>query len=201
MKNTGKIDIKLPFKDAVYIKHDYVETWKGMEECVKLGLTKSIGVSNFNSKQLQRVLDAAEIKPVMNQIEVSPNLTQKKLIKFCRDRGVEVTAYSPFGSPARPWAKPTDPVVSLTDPKLVEIGKKYGKTSSQVILRYLIQAGTIPIPKSSNKDRIKQNIEVFDFELSPEDIAVVESYNCDGRAVHAEELKESPDYPFRDVEF
>ncbi|VEN64641.1 unnamed protein product [Callosobruchus maculatus] len=133
--NDGKVDKNLPFKDAVNIQYDFVETWKGMEECVQLGLTKSIGLSNFNSKQVQRILDAAKIKPVMNQIEVSPNLNQKKLIKFCKDRQVEITAYSPFGSPTRPWAKPGEPIVRLDDPKLIEIGNKYGKTSSQVILR------------------------------------------------------------------
>ncbi|KAJ8982323.1 hypothetical protein NQ317_006668 [Molorchus minor] len=196
-KNVGKVNIQLPFKDAEYTDYDYVDTWKGLEECVRLGLTKSIGVSNFNSKQLQRLLDSANIKPVMNQIEVNPNLNQKKLIKFCRDRSVDVTAYSPFGSPARPWAKPGDPKLSLDDPKLVEIGKKYGKTSSQVILRYLIQIGTIPIPKSTNPGRLKQNIDVFDFELIPEDMEVVDSFNCNGRAVHAEELMGSKEYPFR----
>nr|CAI5823891.1 unnamed protein product [Callosobruchus analis] len=200
-KHTGKIDIHLPFKDAVNIEYDFVETWRGMEECVELGLTKSIGLSNFNSKQVQRILDAAVIKPVMNQIEVSPNLNQKKLIKFCKDRQIEITAYSPFGSPARSWAKPEDPVISLDDPKLIKIGNKYGKTSSQVILRYLIQLGTIPIPKSTNRDRIKLNIQVFDFELTPEDMNILDSYNCDGRAIHAEELKDSPDYPFKGVEF
>ncbi|KAJ8961895.1 hypothetical protein NQ318_021513 [Aromia moschata] len=187
-KNTKEFNINLPFHNAVNIDYDFVETWKGMEECLKLGLTKNIGVSNFNSKQLQRLLDGAKIKPVMNQIEVNPNLNQKKLIKFCRDRGVMITAYSPFGSPTRPWAKPGDPVLSLKDERLV-------------VLRYLIQIGTIPIPKSSNKDRIKQNIEVFDFELSPEDMEVVDSFNCNGRAVHAEELMGSSEYPFKDVEY
>lgn len=110
-------------------------------------------------------------------------------------------AYSPFGSPARPWAKPGDPVLKLDDPKLVEIGRKYGKTSSQVILRYLIDIGTIPIPKSSNMNRIEQNINVFDFQLSKEDIEIVDGFNCNGRAVHAEELKGLPNYPFVGVEF
>ncbi|XP_969383.2 aldo-keto reductase family 1 member B1 [Tribolium castaneum] len=200
-KIKGEFNIKLPFKDAVGIDYDYVETWKGMEECVDLGIAKSIGLSNFNSKQLERVLQNARIKPVMNQVEVSPNLNQKKLIQFCKARSVQITAYSPFGSPARPWAKPGDPVLRLDDPKLVKIGQKYDKTASQVILRYLIQLGTIPIPKSSNPQRIEQNIDVFDFELSEEDMKIVDSFNCNGRAVHAEELKGLPHYPFEGVEF
>ncbi|XP_050311287.1 aldo-keto reductase family 1 member B1-like [Anthonomus grandis grandis] len=200
-KTTGKFDIHLPFKDAIYYDHDFCETWKGMEECVDLGLTKSIGLSNFNSKQVQKILDSARIKPVMNQVEVNPLLNQKKLIKFCHDRGIHITAYSPLASPARPWKKPDDPVLKLDDPKLVNIGNKYGKTSSQVILRYLIQLGTIPVPKSSNMDRIKENFEVFDFELSPEDMAVLDSFNRDFRSVAATELAKSNQYPFRGVEF
>ncbi|XP_030761987.1 aldo-keto reductase family 1 member B1-like [Sitophilus oryzae] len=200
-KNTGPIDFHLPFKDAVYYDHDFCETWKGMEECVDLGLTKSIGLSNFNSKQVQRIVDKARIKPVMNQIEVNPSLTQKNLIAFCRDRGIHITAYSPLGSPARPWKKPGEASLDLEDPKLVDIGKKYGKTTAQIILKYLIQIGTIPIPKSSNLDRIAANIQIFDFELTPGDMCVLDCYNTNTRICHAEELKESNEYPFRGVAF
>lgn len=107
-----------------------------------------------------------------------------------------MTAYSPFGSPKRPWAKPGDPVLDLNNPKLVEIGEKYGKTTAQVVLRYILQLGTIPIPKSANKERIKQNIDIFDFELTDEEMAVLDTFNCNGRAVTAEELKGMPNYPF-----
>nr|QJA18291.1 aldo-keto reductase [Monochamus alternatus] len=200
-KNLGTFDKNLPFKDAVNIDVDYIETWQSMEQCVRLGLVKSIGVSNFNSKQLDRLLSCAKIKPVMNQIEVSPNLNQKKLISFCKDLDIAITAYSPLGSPARPWAKPGDPMLSLDDPQLISIGNKYGKTSAQVILRYVLQLGTIPIPKSINPKRIESNFDIFDFELSPEDLTVLDSFNCNGRAVHAEELKDSKYYPFKDVEF
>ncbi|GJQ72881.1 hypothetical protein Trydic_g1529 [Trypoxylus dichotomus] len=200
-KLIGELDFNFPFKNAVGYDYDYIDTWKGMEECVDLGLTKSIGLSNFNSKQVQRVLDSARIKPVMNQIEVSPNINQKKLIKFCRDRGIEITAYSPFGSPGRAWAKPGDPVLHLTDPKLVAIGKKYNKTSAQVVLRYVYELGTIPIPKSTNKQRLAANLDIFDFELSKGDISVLDQLNCDGRAIPALELRTFPHYPFKDVEF
>lgn len=113
---------------------------------------------------------------------------------------MEITAYSPFGSPARPWAKPGDPVLRLDNPKIVTIGKKYSKTPSQVILRYLIELGTIPIPKSSNFNRIEQNIDVFNFKLDDDDIQVMDSFNCGLRAVHAEELKDMPHYPFEQNE-
>lgn len=129
---------------------------------------------------------------------MSPNLTQKKLIKFCKDNDVAVTAYSPFGSPARPWAKPEDQVVSLSNSKIIGIGEKYGKSSSQVILKYLIQVGTIPIPKSTDLKRIDQNIDIFDFELSPEDIVALDGLNTNGRAVPAEEFKGSKYFPFHE---
>lgn len=117
---------------------DYLETWRGMEECVKLGLTKSIGISNFNSKQIDSILSIAEIKPVMNQVECHPNLNQKKLREFCAKRGIAITAYSPFGSPLRPWVKPSDQKVTMESPEILELAKKYGKTPAQVILRYLV---------------------------------------------------------------
>ncbi|CAG9765107.1 unnamed protein product [Ceutorhynchus assimilis] len=200
-KNTGTFDIQLPFKDAVYYDHDFCETWKAMEECVDLGLVKSLGVSNFTSKQLQRIIDIARVKPTINQIEVTPLLNQKKLIAFCKEKDIYVTAYSPFGSPARPWRKDGEPVLNLQDPRLVGIGKQYNKNGAQVVLRYLIQLGTFPIPKSANPARIQENIDIFDFELSKEDMKVLDGFNKDFRCVHAEELMESNEYPFKDCEF
>lgn len=120
----------------MYGYEDYVDTWKGMEECVKLGLTKSIGLSNFNSVQIDRILSIATIKPVMNQVECHINLNQKKLREFCAKRNIAITAYSPLGSPLRPWAKSDDPQVNIDQTK--EIAKKYKKSCAQVILRYLV---------------------------------------------------------------
>lgn len=175
---------------------DYLDTWRGMEECVKLGLTKSIGLSNFNSQQIDRVLSIAEIKPVMNQIECHPNLNQKKLREFCAKRNIAITAYSPLGSPLRPWAKPGDPKVIINQPEIIGIGKKYGKSAVQVVLRYLVDIGTIPIPKSSSKERIKQNINIFDFKLTPEEIAMIDEFDCGARVCPAAEFKDHKDYPF-----
>ncbi|XP_066248969.1 aldo-keto reductase family 1 member B1-like [Euwallacea similis] len=197
----GPIDINLPFKNTVIVDHDFCETWAGMEQCVDLNLTKSIGLSNFNSKQILKILEKARIKPVMNQVEVTPLLNQKKLTAFCKERGIEITAYSPFASPARPWKTTNDPAIDFDDPQLVEIGLKYGKNSAQVILRYLIQLGVIPIPKSENPARIKQNINIFDFELTSEEMKILDSYNKDFRAIGAEDLEKSNDFPFRGVEF
>nr|XP_031843049.1 bifunctional protein STORR-like [Nomia melanderi] len=175
---------------------DYLDTWRGMEECVKLGLTKSIGLSNFNSQQIERVLSVAEIKPVMNQIECHPNLNQKKLRKFCAERGIAVTAYSPFGSPKRSWVKPGDPQVTIDAPELLKLGKKYGKSPAQIILRYLVDIDTIPIPKSKSKDRIKQNIDIFDFKLTPEEVALLDTLDNGTRICPCIQFKDHKDYPF-----
>lgn len=103
---------KLQFSDV-----DFVDTWKALEETVDLGLTKSIGISNFNVAQTQRILDACRIKPVTNQVECHPYLTQQKLSAFLKSVDIVLTAYSPLGSPNRPWVTKDDPVL-LEDPKV-----------------------------------------------------------------------------------
>lgn len=133
-------------------------------------------------RQIERVLSVARIKPVMNQFECHPYLTQKKLIKFCRSKGMHVTAYSPLGSPDRPWAKADDPQL-MDEPKLVTIAKKYNKSTAQILIRYQIQSGNIVIPKSVTKSRIISNFDVFGFELAAEDLAVIEEFECNGRLV------------------
>lgn len=159
---------------------DYVDTWKVLEACVKKGLTKSIGISNFNSKQVQRVLDVATIPPVTNQVECHPYLNQKRLIDFCKSKNIVITAYSPLGSPDRPWAKPDDPKL-LDDPKLKSIAAKYGKSTAQVVLRWNLQRGNVTIPKSVTKSRIAENFDIFNFKLSDEDIALIDTFDCNGR--------------------
>jgi len=178
---------------------DYVDTWKAMEELVKLGLTRSIGISNFNSQQIDRVLEVATIKPVTNQVEVHPYLPQNKLAKFCADRGIVLTAYSPLGSPDRPWAKPDDPSL-LEEPKVKSVAAKYKKTPAQVLIRYQIDKGNVVIPKSANKSRIAENLNVLDFQLTKEDLAEIDSLDCNGRVVPELHYNKHKHYPFN-IEF
>ncbi|XP_068142751.1 1,5-anhydro-D-fructose reductase isoform X1 [Drosophila tropicalis] len=158
---------------------DYLDTYKAMEKLVKLGLVRSIGVSNFNSEQLQRVLDNCEIKPVTNQVECSPALNQKKLTAFCKERGVTLTAYSPLGRPKPDEQKPE----FVYSPKVKAIAEKYGKTAPQIVLKYLVAIGVIPIPKSSNTERISENFNIFDFELNSEEIEVLDGFHTGERLV------------------
>jgi len=189
-------------KDEVQLSQaDFVDTWKGMEECVKLGLVKTIGLSNFNSQQIEEILKICTIKPSVNQVECHPYLNQKKLFEFCKSKGIIVTAYSPLGSADRPWAQPNDPKL-VEDPKLIELGKKYGKTPAQIILRWLVQRGLIVIPKTVHKERLIENISLFDFTLTDEDMEYIYTFDCNGRVCALNWVKEAKHkhYPFN-IEF
>lgn len=185
---------------TAYSDVDYVDTWKAMEKLVELGLAKSVGISNFNSKQVERVLAAAKVKPVVNQVECHPYLAQTKLSAFCSGKGLVITAYSPLGSPNRPWAKPEDPML-MEDAKIVAIAKKYKKTPAQILIRYQIQRGHVVIPKSVTKARIQSNFEVFDFELTEDDMKHVTSFDCNGRLVPITSAAGHPYHPFEKEEF
>ncbi|KAK7574430.1 hypothetical protein V9T40_011621 [Parthenolecanium corni] len=177
----------------------YIETWKAMEKLVDEGLAKSIGLSNFNSQQINEVLAIAKIKPVTNQVECHPYLNQKKLKEFCESKGILITAYSPLGSADRPWATKDDPLL-LEDPKILALAEKYKKTSAQIVIKYQIQRGVIVIPKSVTKSRIVSNFDVFDFTISDEDIKVMDSFDNGGRFCHLSWMKDHKYYPFT-IEF
>jgi aldehyde reductase len=176
---------------------DLADTWKAMEELVKLGLAKSIGVSNFNKRQIENILKIATIPPANNQIEMHPYFTQRKLVDYCHSKGITVTAYSPFGCPTHPMFPGAK---CLEEPKILEVGKKYGQGANHVIIRWLIQRGVIAIPKSVTKSRIIDNFNVFDFTLTEDDIKDVESLDKGpkGRINSEPHMLGSKDYGFND---
>ncbi|XP_006820946.1 aldo-keto reductase family 1 member B1-like [Saccoglossus kowalevskii] len=155
---------------------DYVDTWKILETFVDEGRVKSIGVSNFNDKQIERILKVAKYKPVVNQIELNPYFTRTKLVDRCQANGIVIIAYSSFGSLDRPWAKEGDANL-LKDPTVLSLAEKHNKSSAQVLLRFAIDRGCLVIPKSVTPKRIQDNIEVFDFKLTADDINTLMSLN------------------------
>ena len=148
------------------------ETWEAMQELVGMGLVKAIGVSNFTVPMLVDLLTYAEIIPAMNQIELHPYNQQTKLVEFCKQQNIAVTAYSPLGSQAEMNnGKPA----LLEDEMIKEIADSHEKTPSQVLLRWGIQRDTIVIPKSTTSEHIKENNAVFDFALSEDDLVKITS--------------------------
>ncbi|PRQ36777.1 putative oxidoreductase [Rosa chinensis] len=160
----GKLSHFLEEKDQMPM--DFKGVWAAMEEAQRLGLTKSIGISNFSTKKTQNLLSFATIPPSVNQVEMSPFWQQKKLREFCKANGIVVTAFSPLGAIGTSWG--TNYV--LESKVLNEIAKARGKTVAQVCIRWVYQVGATLAVKSYNKERLKQNVQVFDWELTEEDL-------------------------------
>ncbi|XP_014273415.1 1,5-anhydro-D-fructose reductase [Halyomorpha halys] len=182
---------------------DLVDLWKGMEAQVDAGRAKYIGISKFNSRQIQKILDNCRIRPVNLQIEMTIYLQEKELVAFCHQNDITVTAFSPFGSPGiKAFVESMkDAAEPLKDPVIQEIAKKYNKQPAQIILRFLVECGVGIIPKSSNPTRIKQNIDVFDFELTKEEFERIRDLERgeDGRIFGKVFFGKSihhPEYPF-----
>jgi diketogulonate reductase-like aldo/keto reductase len=148
----------------------YKEAWRALETLYKEGRVKAIGVSNFQIHHLEDLMKDAEIKPMVNQVEYHPMLTQKDLIQFANEHGIQMEAWSPLMQGQL-----------LDNPTLLDIAGQYGKSVAQIILRWDLQHGIVTIPKSTKELRIIENASVFDFELSAEDMNRIDALNEDRR--------------------
>lgn len=189
-------------KDAsgkfIFDRVDIRDTWEALEKCKDAGLSKSIGVSNFNHKQLELILNkpGLKYKPTCNQVECHPYLNQSKLLEFCKSKDIVLVAYSALGSHRDPsWVSSDSPYL-LEDPVLMTIAKKHNRTPGQVALRYQLQRGVVVLAKSFNEKRIKENFQAFDFELTPEDMKTIDSLNRNFRYSQMAFALDHPDYPF-----
>jgi diketogulonate reductase-like aldo/keto reductase len=148
------------------------DTWKAMIQLLREGKTKAIGVSNYEIFHLQEIFQNFDVIPSVNQIEFHPFLYQEKLLEFCKNSNIQLEAYSPLTRRQR-----------LNHPTLVDLAKKYGKTPAQILIRWSLQHGLVVIPKSKQENRIRENSQVFDFQLEEEDMELLDSLNEDLRTV------------------
>jgi diketogulonate reductase-like aldo/keto reductase len=151
----------------------YVETWKELEKLQSEGLVRSIGVSNFRIEDLERLRKETSVVPAVNQIELHPNFPQLELREYCRNNGIQVESWSPIGGSKGSL---------LTSGALADIAQVHGKSPAQVVIRWHIQHGLVVIPKSVHADRIRENLGVFDFELTPEDMAAIDALDTGTRS-------------------
>ena len=159
-----------------------IDTWHAMEELVRAGLTRAIGVCNYGVSLLRDLTNQADIQPAMLQVEMHPYLTQEKLLRFCHESGIGVTAFSPLGAQSYFQLNMAEQSESLLQHETVtEIAAAVSRTPAQVLLRFAIQRGTLPIPKTSRRERLKENFEIWDFELSDEAMKSIAGLNRNRR--------------------
>ena len=156
----------LKFRDCWEEKN--AESWKEMEDAVKDGKIRAIGLSNFWEHHIEALLKTASIKPVVNQIKICPGQSQRKLVEYSKKLGMVVEGYSPLGTGA-----------IFSNEFMKSLSEKYKRSIAQICIRWSIQSGCVPLPKSVTESRIKENLNVFDFELDAEDIEKIANLKCD----------------------
>ena len=171
-------------KSLINLQSDYVDllllhfpvpklrhkAWKKMEEIYDSGRAKNIGVSNYTVKHLEKLLSECRIRPAVNQVELHVFLQQPELIKYCMSQDIAIEAYSPLAHG-----------YGLDNKTLEDIAKKYSKSTAQIMLRWCLEAGTIPLPKSISPKRIAENIAIFDFELDDNDLKQLKALDSNHR--------------------
>lgn len=140
------------------------ETWRALEDLYKAGRVRAIGICNFKPHHLLPLLDTCEIAPMVNQIEIHPGMTRTDEIAFCQEKGIMVQAWSPLGTGRM-----------VENPQIQAISARYGRTPAQLCLRWLVQKGVVPLPKSWNAQRMADNLKLWDFEISAEDCAAIDA--------------------------
>ncbi|SFB93030.1 Aldo/keto reductase [Bacillus sp. OV322] len=148
----------------------YIDTWKALEKIYNDGRVKAIGVSNFHIHHLENLLASSEVTPVINQIELHPRLSQEEIREFCKKHDIKAEAWGPLGQGNL-----------LEEPTISHIAEKHGKTPAQILIRWHLQHGIVVIPKSVTPSRIEQNAQVFDFELSMEEMNKIDALNMNER--------------------
>ncbi|XP_066367688.1 aldose reductase isoform X1 [Miscanthus floridulus] len=169
----------MPPEAGEVLEFDMEGVWREMESLVKDGLVKDIGVCNYTVTKLNRLLRSANVPPAVCQMEMHPGWKNDKIFEACKKHGIHVTAYSPLGSSEKNLAH--DPVVE-------KIANKLNKTPGQVLIKWALQRGTSVIPKSTKDERIKENIQVFGWEIPEEDFKVLRSIKDEKRVLTGEEL-------------
>jgi diketogulonate reductase-like aldo/keto reductase len=147
------------------------QSWDALLKLQDQGKYKALGVSNYTIRHLEELLDKSSVVPAVNQVEFHPFLYQKNLLQFCKKHGIQLEAYSPLTKGRR-----------LKDPNLIEVAKKYKKSTAQILIRWCLQHEVVTIPKSSDKKRIEENASVFDFSISDKDMAFLDSLNMGFRS-------------------
>ena len=150
----------------------YIEAWKALEEIYRSGRARAIGVCNFDICWLQEIIDQCEIVPMVNQVEHHPYYQQAKLHEFCMKQGIQLEAYSPLAQGK-----------IFSDESLKKMAEKYGKSVAQLVLRFEMQNGVVVIPKSIHQDRIVSNAQLFDFEISDEDMEILRNMDQDDKCI------------------
>jgi len=163
----------------------YLEAWKALEDLHDQGYIRVIGLSNFKENHIDNVLAHCNIAPATNELERNPYFTIEGLRKHCEKNKIRVITWFPLGGPLNPPPpippRPENFIQMLKDETLNEIGAKYGKTAAQITLRWHVDSGMTPVPKSGNPKRIHENADIFDFELTAEDLARIDALNMDRR--------------------